>query len=150
MGEAAPQMRGLLGGGVAVADRVRVAAPVGIFAVPVLAEVAPLAFAACDVVFDEHEIAFLEPLAAREFAPGLGDNADVLVPHNHRALSGRALVELHIGAAYSRHLHLHQGGILRDIRHRVFADLGLARTHPHRRQNTFRHRDASNHQCGAI
>src|SRR5215472_11510589 len=87
--KAAPEMGRLLGRGVAIADGVGVAAPVGIFAVPVLAEVAPLALAAGDVVLHEHQIALLETLAPGELAPRLGDDADVLVAHDHRALGRR-------------------------------------------------------------
>src|SRR5262245_15704493 len=68
MGKATPQMRGLLRRRVAIADRVRVAAPVGVFAVPILAEVAPFAFAARHIVLHEYQVAFLETLAASEFA----------------------------------------------------------------------------------
>src|SRR5258705_213402 len=106
-----------------------ISAPVRVFAVTVLAEVAPLAFAAGDVVLDEYQIAFLKPLAPGELAPRLGDGADILVAHDHRALGRRRLVKLDIGSADSGDLHLHQGGVVRDIRHRVFADLGLARAH---------------------
>ena len=79
MREAAPQMRRLLGGGVAVADGVRVGAPVGVLAVAVLPGVAPLALAAGDVVLDENQIALLEALALSELAAGLGDVPDVLM-----------------------------------------------------------------------
>src|SRR5215467_683969 len=82
--KAAPQMRGFLGGRIAVADAVRIVAPVGVLAMPVLPLMTPLALAAHDVVFDEDEIALLEALTPRELAPGLGDDADILVPHDHR------------------------------------------------------------------
>src|SRR6185436_16797053 len=75
---------------------------------------------------DEHEVAFLETLAAHELAPGLGDDADVLVAHDHRRLGRRRGVELDVGAADPGHLHLHQRRILGDVGHREFADLGLA------------------------
>ena len=85
MREAAPEMRRLLGRGVAIADRIGIVAPVGVLAMPVLAEMAPFAFAACDIMLDEDEIAFLEALALREFAARLGDRADILVPHDDAA-----------------------------------------------------------------
>jgi hypothetical protein len=78
-------VRRALGGGVAVADAVRVGAPVGVLAVAVLALVAPLALAAHHVVLDEDEVAFLETLAPGELAARLGDIADVLVAHDHGA-----------------------------------------------------------------
>src|SRR5712671_7018695 len=124
-------MRRLLGRGVAVADAVRVRAPVGVLAVAVLAEVAPLALAAHDVVLDEHQVAFLEALAARELAPRLGDDADVLVAHDHRGAGGRGLVQLDVGAADAGHLHLHEGAVLGNIRHGEFPDLRLGGTYPY-------------------
>ena len=130
LAEAAPQMRRALRRGVAVADRIGIVAPVGVFAVAVLAEMAPLALAAGDIVLDEDEIAFLEALAAGELAAGLGDGADVLVAHDHRRRRRRMLVELDVGAADAGDLDLHQRGILRNVRHRIFADLGRARRHP--------------------
>ena len=137
--EAAPQVRRLLGRGVAVADGVGVGAPVGVLAVAVLAGVAPLALAAHHVVLDEDEIAFLEALAPGELAAGLGDVADVLVAHDGGLVVRRVLVELDVGAADAADLHLHQRGVRRDVRHRIFADLGLARSGPHRRQHFLCH-----------
>src|SRR5207247_2919864 len=67
--KAAPQMRSLLGRGVAVADGVRIVAPVGVLAVTVLSEMTPFALAARDIMLNEHQIAFPEALAPREFAP---------------------------------------------------------------------------------
>src|SRR5262249_61414227 len=66
--KAAPEMGRLLGRGVAVADSVGVAPPVGVLAMTVLAEMTPLALAAGDVVLDEHQVTLLEPLAAGEFS----------------------------------------------------------------------------------
>src|SRR5262249_56618411 len=114
------------------------------FAVPVLAEVTPLAVAAGDVVLHEHQVALLETLAPGELAPRLGDDADVLVAHDHRALGRRGLVELDISAADAGDLHLHQSGVVGHIRHRVFADLSLARAHPDHRQHAVHHRDTFN------
>src|SRR5476651_185252 len=135
--EAAPQMRGPARGGVAVADGIRVVAPVGVLAMTVLAEVAPLALAARDVVLDEDEVAFLESLAAREFAPRLGDVADVLVAHDHGLARRRCLVELHAGAAAAGDFHLHQRRVLGNVRHRKFLELGLARARANGRQYLF-------------
>src|SRR6266704_1323737 len=64
-------------------------APVGILAVAVLAQVAPLALAAHDVVLDEHEVAFHEAFAPGELATRLGDGADVLVAHDHGRVGRR-------------------------------------------------------------
>ncbi len=140
LGKAAPQMRRLLGRSVAVADGVGIGAPIGVLAMPVLAGVAPLAFAAHDVVLDEDEVAFLESLAPGEFAARLGDGADILMPHDRGRVARRVLVELDVGAADAADLHLHQRGVLRDVRHGIFADFGLARSGPHRRQHLFCHR----------
>ena len=132
LGEAAPQMRRPLRGSVTVADRVGVGAPIGVFAVPVLSGVAPLAFAAADIMFDEDEIAFLKTLAAGEFAAGFGDGADVFMAHDHRRSRWRMLVKLDVGAADAADFHFHQRGVLRDVRHRKFAQFGPARPGPHR------------------
>src|SRR5262249_44654764 len=96
--KAAPEMGCFLGRGVAVADGVGVTPPVGVFAVTVLAEMAPLALATGDVVLDEYQVALLETLAPGELAARLGDDADVLVAHDHRTLGRWGLVELHIGS----------------------------------------------------
>ena len=90
-------------------------------------------------MLDEDEIAFLETLAAGEFAAGLGDGADILMPHDHRRGGRRMLVELDVGAADAADLHLHQRRVLRDVRHRIIADFGLARPGAHRRQYFFGH-----------
>jgi hypothetical protein len=135
--EAAPEMRRTLGRRVAVADGFGVVAPIRVLAMAILADGAPLALAAHHVMLDEDEIAFPEALAARELAPGLGDVADVLVPHDHGGGGGRRLVQLHVRAADAADLHLQQRRILRDVGHRVLAELGLARRRPHRRQYFF-------------
>src|SRR5712691_6567325 len=119
-------MRRPLRGSVAVADRIRVGAPVGVFAVPVLSGVAPLAFAAAYIMFDEDEIAFLEALAAGEFTAGFGDGADIFMAHDHGRSRRWMLVELDVGAADATDFHFHQCGVLRDVRHRKFAQFGPA------------------------
>src|SRR5271169_6649690 len=93
----------------------------------VLAKVTPLAFAARDVVLDEHEIAFLEALAPREFPARLGDVTDILVAHDDGALRRRRLVELDVGPANPGDLHLEQGAILGNLGHGKFANLSGAR-----------------------
>src|SRR5262245_54109150 len=143
LGEAAPEVRRLFGGGIAVADAVGVVAPVGVLAVAVLPGVAPLALATHYIVFDEDQVAFLEALAAHEFPTRLGNDADVLVPHDHRGLRRRAGVELHVGAADARDLHLHQRRVFRNLRHWELADLGLARRRAHGRQDFFAHTSVS-------
>src|SRR5216117_624394 len=135
--KSAPQVRRLFGGGVAVADAVGVGAPVGVFAVAVLAEVAPLALAAHDVVLDEDEVAFLDAFAPGELAARLGDRADVLVAHDHGGIGRRRLVQLHVRPADSGDLHLHERAVLRDIRHGKFADLGSPRARSYSCQNFF-------------
>src|SRR5262249_42081131 len=132
-------MRSLFRRRVAVANGVGVAAPVGVFAVAILSEVAPLAFAAGDVMLDKDQIAFLEALAAGEFAPRFRDHSDFLVAHDHRLFGRRRFVKFTIVSADSGDLHLHQRGVPRDTRHRIFADLGLAWTHANRRHYAFRH-----------
>src|ERR1700733_4932918 len=81
--KAAPQMRRLFRRGVAVTGSVGIGAPVGVLAVPVLAGMAPFALATTDIVLDKDEIAFLKSLATAEFPAGLGDDADILVAHDH-------------------------------------------------------------------
>ena len=139
LGEAAPQMRRLLGRGVAVADGVRIGAPVGVLAMAVLAGMAPFAFAAAHIMLDKDQVAFLEALARGEFAAGLGDDADILMSHDGRRVARRMLVELDVGAADAADFHLHQRRVRRDIRHRILADFGLARPRAHRRQHCFSH-----------
>ena len=92
-------------------------------------------------MFDEDEVAFLETLAAGEFAAGLGDDADILVAHDHRGIGRRMLVELDIGAADAADFHLHQRAVLRDVGHRIFPNLGLARTHANGCKDFFDHCD---------
>src|SRR5262249_30686320 len=134
-------MRSLFRRRVAVANGVGVAPPVGVFAVAILSEVAPLAFAAGDVMLDKDQIAFLEALAAGEFAPPLRDHSDVLVAHDHPALGRRRLVKFYIASADSRALPLLLHGVVRDTRHGIFADLGLAGPHATRRHYAFRHEE---------
>src|SRR5438067_5802146 len=86
MGKAAPQVRWFLGRCVAVANGVRIVAPVGVFAVAVFTEMAPLTFAAGDVMLHEDEVALPEAFAPCEFTPCLRDGSDVLVPHDHGTL----------------------------------------------------------------
>jgi hypothetical protein len=66
--EAAPQMRRPLGRGIAIADGIRVEAPVGRLAMAVFAEMAPFAFHAGQVMLDEDPVAFLDALARHEAA----------------------------------------------------------------------------------
>ena len=124
-------MRRFFVGRIAVTDRVGIGTPVGILTVAVLPGMAPLALAARDVVLDEDQIAFLEALALGELAAGLGDIADILVAHDDGRCAGRVLVKLDVGAADAADLHFHQRRIRRNVRHRVFADFGLARPRPH-------------------
>src|SRR5215218_6447614 len=70
--EAAPEVGRPLGGRIAVTDGIRVVTPVGVLAVAVLAEMAPLALAAGDIVLHEYQVALLEALASGELAAGLG------------------------------------------------------------------------------
>src|SRR5262249_57238611 len=79
LGKAAPQMRHPLRRRIAIADRIGIGAPVGVFAMPILPGMAPLAFAAAHIVLDEDEIALLESLAAGEFAARLGGCAEIFV-----------------------------------------------------------------------
>src|SRR5579871_4029186 len=104
-------MRSLFGRGVTVADRIWILAPVGIFAVTILTQMAPLALAATDVVLDENQVTFLEAFATSELAPRFGDVADILVAHDHGARRRRRLVELHVGAANAGDLHAQQRAV---------------------------------------
>ena len=126
-------MRRLFGGGVAVADGVGIFAPVGVFAMTVLAEMAPLAFTTTDVVLDENQVAFAEALAAREFAAGLGDVTDVLVAHDHGAWRRRSLVELDVGSANARDFHFEQSAIGGNLGHGKFANFSFAWAYPNGR-----------------
>src|SRR5271169_4942287 len=137
--KAAPQMWLLLRRRVAVADRVWIGAPVGVFAMPVLPTVAPFAFAATDIVLDKDEVALFESFASREFPAGLGDGADILVAHDHRRARRRVLVKLDVSAADATDLHLQKGRILGNIRHGIFPYLGGTRRGPHRRHYFFGH-----------
>src|SRR5262249_7541649 len=139
LGKAAPQMRHPLRRRIAIADCIGIGAPIGVFAMPILPGMAPLAFAAAHIVLDEDEIAFLESLAAGEFAAGLGDSADIFVPHDHRGVRRRMLVELDVGAADAADFHFHQRGVLRNVRHGKFAQFGPAGADPHRRYYLLRH-----------
>src|SRR5258708_38743063 len=123
-------MGGLLGRGVAIADSVGVEAPIGVLTVTGLSQMAPLAFAAHDVMFHEYQVPFLEAFAPGELPAGLGDVANILVTHNHGGVLRRWwLRQLNISPANARDLHLHQGTILQDLRHWEFADLDFTRSH---------------------
>ena len=137
--EAAPQVRRLFVRGVAVADRVGIGAPVGVLAMAILTGMAPFALAAAHVVLDENEVALLEALAVGELAAGLGDVSNILVAHDGGLVVRRVRVELDVGAADAGHLHLQQCAVGRHVRHRIFADLSLARPGSDRRQHFFSH-----------
>jgi hypothetical protein len=81
----------------------------------------------------------LEALALGELAAGFGDVANVLVAHDGGLVVWRVLVELDVGTADAADLHLHQRGVGRDVRHRIFADFGLARGGSDGRQHFFCH-----------
>src|SRR5215467_8574569 len=93
---------------------------------PIFAEVAPLALAAHDIVFQEYEVAFFETLTARKLAARACNNANVLVPHNHRSSRRRLFVHLDVSAANPGDLHFEQRAIAWDFRHREFTDLRFA------------------------
>jgi 3-methyl-2-oxobutanoate hydroxymethyltransferase len=88
--------------------------------------VAPIAFAAHDIVLDKDEVALFKPLAPRELAAGPFNDADVFMPHDDGGFRGRFFVKLHIGAADSGNFHPHQGAVFRNIRHRKLAELCVA------------------------
>src|SRR5580692_735963 len=118
-------MRRLFRRRVAIADRIGIGPPIGVLTMAILPDVAPLAFAATDVVLDKDEVALLESLASRELAAGLGDDADILVTHDDRRARRRMLIELHIGAADAADLHLQESRVFWDIRHRIVPEFGL-------------------------
>ena len=89
LGETTPQGAGLFERGVAVAAGVGIGAPVGGLAMPVLADAAPLAVVAADVVLDEDAIAFDDAVQPLELLTRHRDGADVLVTHDHRAVERR-------------------------------------------------------------
>src|ERR1700680_3483852 len=128
--EPSPQMGRLLSRGVPVANGFGIKSPVGVFTVTILALMTPFAFAAHDVVFQEHQVSLLKALSSREFPAGPVDVTDIFVAHNYRSVvRWRRLVKLHVGSTNTRDLHLQQSTILVDIRHGEFADFGLARTY---------------------
>jgi len=90
-------------------------------------------------VLDKNEVAFLEALAPREFAADFGDGADILMAHDDGGARRRMLVELDVGTANAADFHHQQRGVLGNVRHRIFADFGLARPGSHRRQYFFGH-----------
>ncbi len=82
-------------------------------------------------MLNEDKIAFLETFALGEFAAGLRDIADILMAHDGGLIARRVLIKLDVGAADAADLHFHQRRIRRNIRHRIFADFGLARPRPY-------------------
>src|SRR5260370_36646515 len=109
-------MRRPLRGSVAVADRIRVGAPVGVFAVPVLSGVAPLAFAAAYIMFDEDEIAFLEALAAGEFNDRACGGGRILLVHHPGGSPAAVMVWHACRAADSHHVPLFHRHVPRAVR----------------------------------
>ena len=103
----------------------------------VLPGMTPLALSARHIVLNEHQVALLEALAPRELAPGLGDIADVLVPHDGGLVVRRMRVKFDIGAADASDLHLQQRAVGGNLRHRVLADFGLAGADSHGGKNFF-------------
>src|SRR5579875_2562747 len=81
--------------------------PVGGLAVAVLAEVAPLAGHAREVVLEEDQVAFLDAFALDELLPGLRNHADVLVTHDDR-VRNVLLIVLDVAPADPGDLDLHQ------------------------------------------
>jgi hypothetical protein len=61
------------------------------------------------------------------------------VAHDGGLVGRRLLVELDVGAANAGDFHLHQGCVGRNLRHRIFADFGLARAYPDGRQHFLSH-----------
>src|SRR5579875_2712619 len=78
--------------------------PVGGLAVAVLAEVAPLAGHAREVVLEEDQVAFLDAFALDELLPGLRNHADVLVTHDDR-VRNVLLIVLDVAPADPGDLH---------------------------------------------
>ena len=132
--EASPQVRREVGRGVPVADRVGVVVPVGGLAVAVLTLVVPLALHAGQIVLQEHEVAFLDALALQELLPGLGDDANVLMAHDHRTGGQRLGVVADVTPADAGDLHLQESRVLVDLRDRELARLHLARPDLHHGQ----------------
>ena len=79
----------------------------------ILADAAPLAVEAPDVVLDEDAVPVGEAVPLLEQVAGAGDDADVLVAHDHRSLDhgGRARVHLHVGAADAGDFNPQQRGV---------------------------------------
>ena len=106
LGKAAPQVRRLFRRSVSVPDRFRVISPIRVFAMTILAHVAPLAFAAHHIVLNEDEIPLFETFAARELTACARDDSDVFVAHDHGRLCRGLLIKLHVGPADAGNLHL--------------------------------------------
>src|SRR5579863_9047157 len=121
-------MRSLFGRSVAVAYGIRVVAPVRVFAVAVLAQVAPFALAAHDVVLHENQIAFLEAFAPGELTTHFSDVTDIFVAHDHGSFGRRRCIHLHVSSTNPADFHPEQSAILRNFRHGEVADLRHART----------------------
>ena len=130
-------MRRPFGRRVAVTYGIRVIAPVGVFTMPILAQMTPLAAAAHDVVLHEYQVAFPEAFACGELATRFGDVTDILVPHDHRSFRRRCLIHLDVGSTNAADFHLQQCTILRNIWHGEIANLSLTRTHSNGRQYSF-------------
>ena len=96
--------------------------PIGLEAVAVFADVAPLALEARQVVFEEHQVAFFEALALEEFLPGLPDAADVFVAHDD--VLERGLIVLDVAAANAGNFNLEDRRLVVDLRHLKLAKLG--------------------------
>ena len=137
LGKTAPQVRRLVRRCVAIADTVRVATPIGIFTMTVFPPMTPLAFETADVMFHKYQVAFPETLAPGKFPAGLGDITNIFVTHDDRAPCQGLFVHFDIGTANTRYLHLQQGAVFWNIRHRKFPNLNLARTDFYRCQNFF-------------
>src|ERR1700732_2615594 len=121
-------MRSFFGGSVAVAYSIRVVAPVRALTMAVLAQMAPLALAAHDVMLHENQIAFLEAFAPGELAAYFSDVADIFVPHDHGSLGRWRCIHFHVSSANPTNFHPEQSAILRNFRHGKIANLRFART----------------------
>jgi hypothetical protein len=66
----------------------------------------------CRYSLDEDAVPLGDAVKLLELRTRDGDGADVLVAHDHRIAERRLRIHLHVGAADTCHLDLHQRGVI--------------------------------------
>jgi len=103
----------------------------------VFALMAPFAGHIGEIVFEQYAVAFLDALALLELAARLGDDADVLVTHDH--VFDLLGVVLDVAAADARDFDLDEGRFRVDVGHIEFTVNGFVRAHLHGRRDFLHH-----------